>query len=145
MLSKNLRIHAVLILACIFMILFPLYSEKPDSEKTDHAVAVAQEFLELVDSGAYAVSWQSSASLMKSKVTEQEWTEKLTQARSLSGMLIERTQKSASYSTEAKDSPDGEYIMLIYDSRFQKAEEVAEYVTVMLDGDQWKVAGYFMQ
>jgi hypothetical protein len=35
--------------------------------------------------------------------------------------------------------------MLIYDSSFEKADDVSEYVTVMQEGDQWRVAGYFMQ
>lgn len=145
MLPKNLRIHAVLIVACIFMILIPLYNQKPNTEKIEQATPAAQDFLGLVDAGKFAASWQSSAALMKERVTEQEWVEKLNKARTLSGELVAREQKSASYSTEAKDSPDGEYIMLIYTSRFQKADEVEEYVTVMRDGESWKVAGYFMQ
>jgi hypothetical protein len=127
------------------MILYPLYNEKPDSEKTEQAVPVANEFLQLIDHGKYAESWQSSAVLMRDKVTEKDWIEKLTKARTLSGELLARERKSASYSTEAQDSPEGEYIMFIYNSSFKKADEVSEYVTVMLEGDSWKVAGYFMQ
>ncbi|NIP49238.1 MAG: DUF4019 domain-containing protein, partial [Gammaproteobacteria bacterium] len=59
--------------------------------------------------------------------------------------LVKRERKSATYATKIEDSPEGEYIMLIYNSSFKKADDVSEYVTVMLDGDQWKVAGYFMQ
>ena len=82
---------------------------------------------------------------MQDKVTKDDWIDKLNKARNLSGGLVQRVQKSASYSTEAKDSPEGEYIMLIYESDFQRAKDVSEYVTVMLDGDEWKVAGYFIQ
>ena len=145
MLPKQLRIHAVLIVACLAMILIPLYNQSPDDEKVEQALPVAVEFLALIDGGKYAESWQSSASLMREKVTQQDWTDKLDKARSLSGGLVQRTQKSASYATVAKDSPEGEYIMLIYESDFQAAEDVSEYVTVMLEGDEWRVAGYFMQ
>lgn len=145
MLPKNFRIHAVLLLLAAFMILYPLYNEKPDAEKVDQASPVALDFLQLLDDGKYAESWQSAAVLMQGKVTEKEWVEKLTKARDLSGALAQRERKSASYSTEAKDSPDGEYIMLTYTSSFKKAADVSEYVTVMLEGSRWKVAGYFMQ
>ena len=145
MIPKQLRIHAVLIVACLAMILIPLYNQSPDDEKVEQALPAAVEFLALIDSGKYAESWQSSASLMRAKVTQQDWTDKLDQARSLSGGLVQRVQKSASYATVAKDSPEGEYIMLIYESDFQAAEDVSEYVTVMLEGEEWKVAGYFMQ
>jgi hypothetical protein len=127
------------------MILIPLYNQSPDSEKVEQATPAAVEFLRLVDGGKYLESWESSASLMQEKVTKNDWTDKLDKARNLSGELLQRVQKSASYATEAKDSPEGEYIMLIYESDFQRAEDVTEYVTVMLEDNEWKVAGYFMQ
>jgi hypothetical protein len=127
------------------MIFFPLLNEKPDKEKAEKATAAAMEFLYLIDAGQYAESWQGAAKLMQEKVTQAEWVDKLTKARALSGELVERKEQSASYSTTAKDSPDGEYILLNYESRFQNAESVAEYVTVMLEGEGWRVAGYFIQ
>lgn len=145
MIPKQFRIHLVLILACAFMIIFPILNETPDTEKAEKATAVAMEFLQLVDADKYAESWQMSAGLMKERVTEKDWVEKLAKARTLSGPIVERKAKDTSYSTTAVDSPDGEYISLIFESRFQRAEGVAEYITVMLDDGHWKVAGYFIQ
>ncbi len=145
MIPKHLRIHAVLIVAALFMILIPLYNQSPDSEKVEQAEPIGMEFLMLVDGGKYAESWQSSARLMQETIAQNDWVEKLGKARNLSGELVQRVRKSASYSTEAMDSPEGEYIMLIYESDFQKVGQVSEYVTVMLEGDEWKVAGYFIQ
>lgn len=145
MLPKKLRIHAVLIVACIFMILYPLYNEKVDTEKVAQTEPVAEAFLQLLDQGKYAESWQSAAKLMQDKITQKEWVEKLSKARELSGEFVARERKDASYSTEAQDSPDGEYIMLTYSSNFKKVNDVSEYVTVALEGTRWKVAGYFMQ
>lgn len=145
MFPKQFRIHAVLILAVLFMIFYPLMNARPDKEKEAKATAAAKAFLHLVDTGQYAESWQISARLLREKVTREEWVAKLTGARARSGALVKREEKSVSYSTTAQDSPDGEYILIIYDSRFQKVESIEEYVTVMLDGDRWKVAGYFLQ
>ena len=145
MLSKKFRIHAVLIVACIFMILYPLYNEQADTEKVEQTTPVAEAFLQLLDQGKYAESWQSSAKLMQGKISEKEWVEKLAKARTLSGEFVARERTDASYSTEAQDSPDGEYMMLTYSSNFKKATDVSEYVTVALEGTRWKVAGYFMQ
>ena len=145
MIPKQFRIHIVLIIAAIFMIVYPLLSEKPDTEKAEKATAVAKEFLQLVDAEKYAESWQMAANMMKEKVAEKEWVEKLTKARTLSGSLVERVEESVSYSPSAKDSPDGEYISLVFDSKYQRAESVSEYVTVMLEGGHWRVGGYFIQ
>ncbi|MDH3960884.1 MAG: DUF4019 domain-containing protein, partial [Desulfuromonadales bacterium] len=99
MIPKQFRIHIVLIVACVFMIVFPILNETPDTEKADKATAVAMEFLQLVDAGKYAESWQMSAGLMKERVTEKDWVAKLTKARTLSGALLERKKKDSSYST----------------------------------------------
>ena len=145
MIPKQFRIHAVLIVACLFIIIFPLLNEKPDIEKADKARLAAMAFLPLVDAGNYAESWQSAATLMQERISQAEWIETLTQTRTLTGDLVTRTEKSASYSTTAKDSPDGEYVLLIFDTKFQRAENVAEYVTVMLEDEHWRVAGYFIK
>ena len=145
MIPKQFRIHLVLIVACVFMIVFPILNEKPDTEKSEKATAVAMEFLQLIDADKFDESWQSAAVMMREKVTQKEWVEKLTKSRVLSGALVERTEKSSSYSTSAKDSPEGEYISLIFTSKYERAGSVSEYVTVMLENGHWRVAGYFIQ
>ena len=145
MIPKQFRIHIVLIIAAVFMIVYPLLSEKPDTEKAEKATVVAMEFLQLIDTEKYAESWQMAADMMKEQVTEKDWVEKLTKARTLSGKLVERVEESVNYSTSAQDSPEGEYIALTFASKYQKAASVSEYVTVMVEDDHWKVAGYFMQ
>ncbi len=127
------------------MVVYPILNETPDTEKAEKATAVAMEFLQLIDAQKYAESWQMAADLMKEKVAEKDWVEKLTKARTLSGEMIERAEKSTTYSPSAMDSPEGEYISLIFDSKYQRAESVSEYVTVMLEDGHWKVAGYFIQ
>jgi translation initiation factor 2B subunit (eIF-2B alpha/beta/delta family) len=142
---KQFRIHAVLLFAALFMIFFPMLREKPDSEKAEKATAAAMVFLQLIDAEQYAESWRSAANLMKEKVTQEDWIEKLTKARVVSGALVERIEESVSYSTYAQDSPDGEYVSLTFESKFHRAENVSEFVTVMLEDGQWKAAGYFIK
>jgi len=142
---KQFRIHAVLILACLFIIIFPMISEKPDAEKTEKAREAAMKFLHQIDNDHFAESWQEAARLMREKVTQQEWVETLTKSRALSGALVERTEENASYSTSAKDSPEGEYILFTFESQYERAQNVTEYLTVMLEDDRWRVAGYFIK
>ena len=143
MIPKQFRIHAVLVVACVFMIIFPILNDRPDGEKAEQAIVAATDFLQLVDAEKYAESWRGSALLMKEKVTEQEWVEQLTKARDIYGAAVERRQDDISYSTTAKDGPEGEYITIVFDARYQRAEKFSEYVFVMLEDGRWKVAGYF--
>lgn len=145
MIPKQFRIHAVLIFACLVMILFPILSEKPDAEKAAAATAAAEEFLALIDAEQYDKSWEAASTPLKNKVAQEKWREHLSKARAQVGPLVARQQEKAIYSTSAQDQPDGEYIVLTYESSFKNIEGVTETITVMLDGASWKVGGYFIQ
>ncbi len=146
MIPRNYRIHIVLMLAAAAMIIFPLISQKVPEEKAGQATAAAERFLDLVDQEKYGESWDMSASLMKEKISREKWVEHLGKAMQLTGPAVGRQQEDLTYSTMAKDSPDGEYIVINYNSSFKNQADLGETITVMLDKDgRWRVAGYFVQ
>lgn len=146
MLSSKYRIHAMLILVALVIIFLPQFNERPPKEKAAAARVAAAAFLQQVDQDAFAASWQNAATLLKEKVTEAEWVDKLSKIRSIAGPMVTRAEDSISYSTTAQDSPDGEYILLTYDTTYKTRGKASEIVTVMLDKDgTWRVAGYFVK
>ena len=146
MLSSKYRIHAMLILVALVIIFLPQFSKRLPKEKAAAARAAAAAFLQQVDGDAFAVSWQSAAPLLKQKVTEAEWVEKLSTIRAIAGPVVERAESEISYSTTAQESPDGDYVLITYATTYKGRGQVNEIVTVMLDQDQtWRVAGYFVK
>lgn len=146
MLPRKYRMHAALLLIALVIIFLPLYNEHPDKQKAAAATTAATRFLQLIDANQFAESWQDSASLLQEKVPEQKWVEQLRKTREVAGPLVTRKQTSISYSTSAKDSPEGEYILIMYESAFKAKADAQEILTVMLDKDQtWRVAGYFIK
>lgn len=146
MIPRQYRIHAVLLLSALIIIFFPKFSQRPDKEKAEAAATAVEAFLQRVDSDKFAESWQISASILKGKVPEQLWADQLGKIRAASGPLVERTEESMTYSTSAKDSPEGEYIVVTFDTSFERKKDASEIVTVMLDTDGvWRVAGYFIR
>ena len=146
MLPAKYRIHAFLILIALLIIFIPQFTSRVDKQKAAAATAAAEKFLHQVDAGQYAASWQDAASLLKKKVTEADWVDQLRRTREVTGPLVKRTQSGMTYSPSAKDSPEGEYILIVYDSTFQNRKDITENVTVMLDQDKtWRVGGYFIK
>ncbi len=144
--SKRLATHILLICVALFIIIAPRLSEKPEVGKAEEAATATMAFLKLVDSEQYDSSWNAAAKLLKEKVTQEEWAAQLSKVRAVSGPMVERQQKDISYATVAKDSPEGEYIVMTFDSHFQLKESATETVTLMLEEDNnWRVAGYFIQ
>lgn len=140
---KKFGLHAVLIIACVIIIVFPMLREKPDAEKAEKAMTVSTQFLNLVDSAQYDTSWKKAAALLKDKITQEEWVENLTKVSSLYGPLVERKHQKSIFTSSAKDSPDGEYIILTYESNFTNKAGTTETVIATFEKDNfWRVAGY---
>ena len=106
----------------------------------------AEAWLSLADSGKYADSWQEASMLFKSHVTKEQWHDALTAARDPLGRLLARKLKSATYKTTLPGVPDGQYVVIQYDSSFEHKQSAVETVTPMLDKDgKWKVSGYYIK
>ncbi len=122
----------------------------PADLDTDRAIAdakrAAQAWLEIVDGGDYAASWAASASLFRRAVGKERWVQQLNGVRAPLGNMEARTVRSARYATQLPGAPDGEYVVIQYDTRFSNKRSTIETVTPMKDPDgQWRVSGYYIR
>lgn len=81
-------------------------------EKTAEAVVVAEAWLEGVDAGEYSNSWQEAAEYFKAAVTQEDWERSLSAVRAPLGKTVSRTMKTQQYMTSLPGSPDGEYVVV---------------------------------
>src|ERR1035441_2552882 len=106
----------------------------------------ADAWLALVDSGKYADSWQEAAQLFKAAVSKEKWRDALRGTRDPLGKMLSRKLKSATYAKTLPGAPDGEYVVIQYESSFEHKQLAVETVTPMLDKDgQWRVSGYYIK
>ena len=110
------------------------------------AEQAAREWLALADASDGAGSWAASASLFRGAVTADDWSRARDAARRPLGQVLERRLRQARAETELPGAPDGEYIVLEYDTRFERKRAAVETVTPMRDADgRWRVSGYFIR
>ena len=115
-------------------------------ETEDQAVEAAEEWLESVDQGEYEKSWEEAAALFKSVVTVDQWRQALNAARTPFGELESRKLKNAEYATSLPGAPDGEYVVIQFDTSFSNKETAVETITPMKDEDGvWRVSGYYIK
>lgn len=106
----------------------------------------AEAWLVLVDSGKYAQSWDEAAEFFKSAVTKDQWQSALGTARTPQGKVLSRTLKSATYTKTLPNAPDGEYVVIQYDTNFEHKQAAVETVVPMREKDgDWRVSGYFIK
>ncbi len=117
-----------------------------DPAKEGQALAAAQAWLALVDQGKYEESWNEAAQLFKKAVPTQRWTQSAKAARKPLGKCISREVSTKTYATEVPGAPAGEYVVIQFNSSFDKKKKAVETVTPMLDPDgTWRVSGYYIK
>jgi predicted SnoaL-like aldol condensation-catalyzing enzyme len=110
------------------------------------AITASVVWLSLVDQGKYLESWDQASELFKAAVTKEQWQSSLKAVRPPLGKMLERKLKSKQYTKTLPGAPDGEYVVIQYETSFEKKKSAIETVTPMLDKDgKWKVSGYYIK
>jgi len=112
----------------------------------DLAQAAAESWLKLTDAGKADASWEQAAALFKGAVTKEQWVQMLPGVRSPLGKVVSRKVTSRQYSEKLPGAPDGKYVVIRFETVFEKKASAVETVTPMLDPDGvWRVSGYFIR
>ena len=116
----------------------------PDAETA--AISVAETWLELVDSQRYAESWEQAAEYFQSVITKDKWQQVMQGGRRPFGETISRKLRSQRYTTSLPGAPDGEYVVIQFNTSFENKKSAIETLTPMLDKDgKWRVSGYYIR
>jgi hypothetical protein len=79
-------------------------------------------------------------------LTAGQWAEAHGRVTAALGHAQERWLRDTEHRTSVPGAPDGQYVLLRYDTRFEKKKEALETVVTMLDTDgSWRVGGDFVQ
>ena len=116
-------------------------ADKPEAAARASALA----WLTLVDEARYDESWEEAAAYLRKALTKDRWRQDLGAARAPLGKLVSRKLKTAQYTEHLPGAPDGRYVVIQYDTVFERKAKAVETVTPMLDRDgAWRVSGYFI-
>ena len=114
-------------------------------EKLVEAHKSAEKWLNLIDRAQFSESWSEAATYLQNNVALEEWQRTIQGVRQPLGK-VSREVTSMQYTTTLPGSPDGEYVVIQYNTSFENKESAVETVTPMLDRDgKWKVAGHYIK
>jgi hypothetical protein len=118
-----------------------------DTEKEKAAVAIAQKWLVLVDTGKYSESWREADDYFKKSVTLDNWDKIGRSIKTDTGKIISRKLKTTTYKTSfLPGEPKSQSIIVRYTTSFQKRKSAAEEVVVVFDKNgRGKVSGYHLK
>lgn len=112
------------------------------AEKEQAATLAAQGWLTLLDRKDWGTAWETSAAVFRKAVPLATWMDGIPKVRADLGALAERTPAETAYKTQLEGQPAGEYVTIVFVSRFEQ-REVQELVTTVRERDgRWRVTGY---
>jgi|MudIll2142460700_1097286.scaffolds.fasta_scaffold542347_2 hypothetical protein len=136
----------LVLLLTILSIFFSLNPIQANEVAEKAAIAASGAWLSLVDEGNYAESWNQASGLFKNAVTKEQWQSTAKAVRIPLGKVVTRKLKSKQYTKTLPGAPDGEYVVIQYETTFENKKSAVETVTPMLDKDgKWRVSGYYIK
>jgi hypothetical protein len=110
------------------------------------AVAAAEAWLATLDSGRFGDTWEDTAPIFKENAPQSKWEPAVQAAREPLGVVISRKMRSMRYVNVLPNAPPGDYVIIEFETNFEKRPLSVETVTPMrTTAGAWKVAGYFIR
>jgi len=113
---------------------------------TSEAMAAANQWLALVDSGRGREAYGAAAESFRKGVEQVKWEVAADTVRNTLGGVVGRKLRTAHYTRTLPGAPDGEYVLIYFDTRFEKKALATELVTCEREKDGiWRVGGYWVK
>ncbi|SFH67233.1 Protein of unknown function [Collimonas sp. OK307] len=124
----------------------PSFAADQQAELIKQAQAAATSWVSLTDAGKYGESWERAGTFFKTGIAKNTWETGIRSLRAPLGSVKARELKSTEYATTLPGAPDGEYVVIQYETQFENKKSAVETITPMREKDgSWKVSGYFIR
>jgi hypothetical protein len=134
----------VLFLAGIFSLFLATMPKALASaeDQIDQALVASKAWVAQIDAGQYDESYNFGCDAMHDKVPQDSWASVLKALRAPWGPVAVRKQISHIFKANGYEGTSGEFIVITYDSSFQKLHSATEVVVLKWEGGKWRGAGY---
>lgn len=109
----------------------------------NEVIQVANQYVSTLDKGLYADSWTQGSTIFQHTINQREWKIALGLARRRLGNVKSRTIKDVRIAWNPAGLPKGPYMVVEYETAFDKAPHSGETLTFNQDSSgKWKVLTY---
>lgn len=117
---------------------FAVSDDKPATDS-------ARQWVTLIDQRQYAESWEKASELFKESISRAEWVKSLEMVRAPLGDVVSRQVRNTARTTSLPGAPEGDYVIVEFDTSFQNKEGAIETVTMSRRDNKWMVGGYYIR
>ncbi|MEN6331477.1 MAG: adenosylcobinamide amidohydrolase [Smithella sp.] len=122
----------------------PYLAESSKREK--EVVGSALKWLAMLDEGRFAESWENTSEIFRQSLQQGQWVKTVGAVRNEMGKKVSRQFYRSLYTRSLPGVPDGEYMIIEFNTAFENKKGAIETVTSKLDKDGfWSISGYFVK
>ena len=130
----------------VFWLGLSFFSALADDAAEKAAGVAAPAWLMQIYAGRYAASWKDASAYFRAAVSEKNWSDALNGSRKPLGKLLRRELIKAQSATSLPGAPDGNYVVMRFDTSFSNKKGAVETVTFMQEKDgKWRAVGYYIK
>jgi len=111
-------------------------------DHVNEGIIVSKNWIAQIDAGRYDDSYAAGSGEMHDKVPQDRWSEVLKAIRAPWGPVVSRRQLSHVYKPNGFEGTEGEFLVITYETSFQKLPAATELVVLRWEDGQWRGAGY---
>jgi hypothetical protein len=133
----------LIVSAMVFSLVACSGDEESNKAAEQTALKASLDWVAIMDAGQYAEGWMSASAYLKGAVPRSKWLRGMKEVRIPKGPVESREVKSVKYTTRLPNAPDGEYVIVEFETSFENSKLNKEIVAQMKERDgNWRVAGY---
>lgn len=135
--------HALMLAGgfCLLFVAMPKVFASAE-DQIDAALTASKAWVAQIDAGQYDESYAFGCGAMHDKVPQDQWDEVLKALRTPWGPVVSRKQISHVYKPNGYLGAEGEFLVITYDTSFQRLSPATETIVLKWEDGKWRGAGY---
>jgi len=139
--SVRLVLYCAIAVSCLFTVGCGL-----SKAQQQQAVATVTPWLEMIDTEKYDEGWRRTGEYFKGTIASERWNELMRAYRRPLGRMLSRSLTSAKREKSLPGVPDANYVVIKFNTVFEKKKEAVETVITIVDqSGQLSVVGYYVE
>ena len=106
------------------------------------ALLTAEQFVSIVDNEDFSAAYRQASEILRIINSEQEWTAEQRRHQQVLGRVLERQLIAVRARDAHAGFPDGNYLIVCFESRTEFKQKAIEVVLVGQLGEDWRVCKY---
>lgn len=113
------------------------------AQKESAGRLAALGWLMLLDRKDWGTAWENASQVFRTQVPIAAWMDAIPKVREPLGLLAAREPVETAFKTALPGRPEGNYVTVVFASRFANKPDLQEIVTTAREADgRWRVLGY---